>query len=121
MQDYSQKDIFCTKGEIKLRAEIHQDKKRIDCLDDILNFYKENEKEGGFFDKKWIYKKYVTLAKDNLNEYDNEDIKNSLILMQNLFFAKVPDHYTNKGRSLETLNNNEKIECLQILEAEFLK
>ena len=93
----------------------------MECIDRILDFYKDKELLDTDLGKVQIGKVLVRLMQLLEEDSMNMDhVKNCLILLINLFFdIEAPDHYHNKGKSSQELPETEKTELLEVLRAEF--
>lgn len=68
--------------------------------------------------KLWCYEKILNLMFKYIENPNRIEIKNSLILILNLFFIDTPDRFHSQGRDYITLTENEKSQVLKIISKE---
>ena len=68
--------------------------------------------------KNWCYKKMISLMFKYIDNPNKTEIKNSMILILNLFFIESPDNLHTKGKDIISLNENEKNLVLKIISKE---
>ncbi len=84
-----------------------------DCFDKILEICENSEIKR--------YQALITLMQDLDKEISNAiRVRNCLILLVNLCFnPDSPDYAYNKGKPLESLSGEERVEMLELLKCEF--
>jgi len=97
----------------------------MDCVDQILEFYKNkanSEIEKAQLNKVWLSKLLIKIMKNfNGKKTDDLELKNCLILLVNLFSDNdTPDFYNHKGKNSKQIANEEKASFKEILKSEFL-
>ncbi len=92
----------------------------MDNYDEILEFYNNNLNSSNLSKELWINRFLIKLTKSRLRNHDYLTIKNSLILLLNLFMIDTPDCYYNKGKKFEQLTENEKQIICCLLKSELI-
>ncbi len=86
----------------------------MDKYDEILNYFQNTDLESTDT-KQWCFKYLNNLFQ---NEYQSSEVQNLVILILNLFFIDVPDHFHVKGKSRKELDNESSTQFLRILNSE---
>ncbi|MHA1273225.1 MAG: hypothetical protein ACTSQJ_01255 [Promethearchaeota archaeon] len=92
----------------------------MDCIDTILEYFKDADVVNQFSKRIWVSKFILGLMKE-LHETKNYiKVQNCLILLLNLFFQiDVADHYHTKGKSTKNLSEKERSQLFELLRTEF--
>ena len=91
----------------------------MDCLDKILNFYKNKETEEIHNIKIRLGKILIKLMDDLKDPINLIRVQNCLILLINLFFdIENPDHYHLQGKSRNELTEDELNKINELLKLE---
>ena len=95
-----------------------------DCIDKILEFYKNKDLNKSVKGQIWIGRFLINLM-TSYNQKCKEDpleclfIRNCLLLLINLLFnVKTPDHYHVKGKEIQELTINEREIIMNLLKDE---
>ena len=86
----------------------------MDKYDEILNIF-QNTGFDSINTKQWCFRYLNNLFK---NDYQSSEVQNLVILILNLFFVDVPDHYHIKGKSRKELDDESSTQFLRILNSE---
>jgi len=94
----------------------------MDCLTRVLEFYDKKEKEGleqSDLNRLWLSNLLIKVM-SNFNGNSNiSELRNCLILLVNLFDNNNgADHYNNKGKTIDDLNQGEKTSFKEIMKRE---
>ena len=95
----------------------------MNCLDEILNYYKKKETRQSQAIYTWINHFLINLMGDLEEENPRNYLKvrNCLIVLINLFFeTEYPDHYHLIGVPIQEIPKNEKMKCIEILKSEII-
>ncbi|MFO8017700.1 MAG: hypothetical protein R6U96_03635 [Promethearchaeia archaeon] len=91
----------------------------MDCYDKILKTYNNKDRFGSDYLRVWKNKALITLMtmlKEDRG--DNLEVRNSLILLINLFDINSPDYCTELGESKDILSKGEKRNLKELLKQE---
>ena len=86
----------------------------MDCYDEILYMY-NHSKCLNISLEQWMNSYIIKLMNETSISHDNLRIQNSLILLLNLFCAKVPDRYHGLGKSISELTKEEIEQLYRLL------
>lgn len=94
----------------------------MDCINQILSFYKDNESKENRESQEvrvWSLNAVRRLMESLNSEEDHLRVKNCLLLVLNLFFnLESPDNLSNKGKSAKDLSNTERRQMCDALKME---
>lgn len=91
----------------------------MDCLDKILDFYKEKDTEELRNIRVRLGQILITLMDDLKNPNNLDRVQNCLILLINLFFdIEAPDHYHLQGKSRSELTEDDLNKINELLKFE---
>ena len=93
------------------------------CIDRILEFYENQSLINTPQGRIWLSKVILRLMRELDERRSNLlEVRNCLILLLNLFTTiEAPDHYHNKGKSIEELTEKEKRKLFGLLKSEINK
>ena len=91
----------------------------VNCYDEILAFYYESARSPESTNL-WTSRFLVKLASSGFKSanFSQDQVKNCIIFLLNLFYNDNPDEYHGRGKALEELNDKEKKVLFSLLKSE---
>lgn len=91
----------------------------VDCYDDILEAYEQYKVKGEGKDFQ-VFKSLKRVMDGYSDKYSDIEIRNSLILVLNLFLNYDTDYVSKRGKFADELSNSQKKKLNRILNSEFM-
>ncbi len=91
----------------------------MNCYDEILAFYYDSARSRDSTTL-WTSRFLIKLASSSFKSasFSQNQLKNCIIFLLNLFYNENADEYSGRGKALEELNDEEKEVLLSLLKSE---